>query len=156
MNDYRFSSLTICYQKSILLRCHQKDVIKLCYFNYCVSIAIIYRRQLSVIPAFLQSSELLNKSSEINDVLGDFNLDVLDHELFEQMSNTLSNICLVNSTSAHLNGSLIDQVYVREAFFYISYNKFFRFQYFSDHDAVPLVFQPNYCLFGIFFSSSAT
>ena len=48
MNDYRFSSLAIRYQKSILLQCHQKDddisVIKFCkptYSNDCVSIAIL-------------------------------------------------------------------------------------------------------------------
>ena len=38
MNDYRFSSLAIRYQKSILLQCHQKDdeisVIKLCKPTY--------------------------------------------------------------------------------------------------------------------------
>lgn len=134
MNDYWFSSVAIFYLKSIVLQYHKKDegILHIRNIsNHCVSIAI------------LSSSELLNKSSEINDVLGDFSLDVLDHELFEQMSNALSNICLVNSTSAYWNGSLIDQLYVRKAFLDVSYNKFFRFQYFSDHDAVPVVFQPN-------------
>ena len=54
--------------------------------------------------------------SEINIVLRDFNLDVLDPGLFEQISNTLSKFRLVNSSGTHLNGSLIDQVYVRKAF----------------------------------------
>ena len=123
MSDYRFSSLAICYQKSVLLQCHQKgegiSVIKLCkptYSNDCVSIAILYSRMLSTIPAFFSNLELLNNSSEINIVLRDFNLDALDPGLFEQISNTLSKFCLVNSSSTHLNGSLIDQVYVRRAF----------------------------------------
>lgn len=64
---------------------------------YCISVI----SPITVSIAILSSSDLLNKSSEINDVLGDFSLDVLDHELFEQMSNALSNICLVNSTSAY-------------------------------------------------------
>ena len=100
MSDYRFSSLAIHYQKSVLMQCHQKgegiSVIRLCkptYSNDCVSIAILYRRQLSTIPAFFLNLELLHSSSEINIVLGDFNLDALDPGLFEQISNTLSKFC---------------------------------------------------------------
>ena len=114
MSDYRFSSLAIHYQKSVLLQCHQKgegiSVIKLCkptYSNDCVSIAILYRRQLSTIPAFFLNLELLHSSSEINMVLGDFNLDALDPGLFEQISNTLSKFCLVNSNNTHMAPSLI-------------------------------------------------
>ena len=66
MSDYQFSSLAICYLKSVLLQCHQKGegilVTKLCkltYSNDCVSIAILYRRQLSTIPAFLVECILL-------------------------------------------------------------------------------------------------
>ena len=108
MNDYRLSSLAICYQKSVPLQYPLKgediSVIKLCkptYSNDCVSIAILYRRQLSTIPAFFSNLELLNYSSETNIVLGGFNLDALDPGLFEQMSNTLSKFCLVNSNSTH-------------------------------------------------------
>ena len=56
----------------------------------------------------------------MNAVFGDFNLDDLDPELFEQINNTLSNFCLVNFKNTHLNGSLIDEVYVRKAFLDIS------------------------------------
>ena len=94
-------------------------MIKLCkptYSNDCVSIALLYRRRLSTIPAFFSNLELLNNSSKINTVLGDFNLDALDPGLFEQISNNLSKFCLVNSNSTHLNGSFIDQVYVRKVF----------------------------------------
>lgn len=52
LSNYRFSSIAISYQKSILLQCHQKgesiSVVKLCkptYSNGCVSIAILYRWQ---------------------------------------------------------------------------------------------------------------
>ena len=83
MSDYRFSNLAICYQKSVLLQCHKKgegiSVIKLCkprYSNNCVSISILYMRQLLTIPAFFSNLELLNNASEINIVLQDFNLDV--------------------------------------------------------------------------------
>ena len=67
---------------------------------------------------------LLNNFSEINIVLGDFNLDALNPGLFEQISNTLSKLCLENSNSTHLNGSLIYQVYVREVFLDISREMF--------------------------------
>ena len=131
--------------------CHQKgegtSVIKLCkptYSNDCVSIAILYRRQLSTIPAFSSYLELLNDSSEINIVLGDFNLDALDPGLFEQISYTLSKFCLVNSNSTQLNGYFIDQVYLRKAFLDISHVNVSDFSVsFSDHDAVQVVFQPN-------------
>ena len=61
ISDYWFSSLAICYQKSVLLLCHQKgediSVIKLCkrtYSNDCVNIVIRYRKHLSTIPALFQ------------------------------------------------------------------------------------------------------
>ena len=85
-----------------------------------VSIAILHRRQLSTIPTFFSNLELLNNSSEMNVVFGDFNLDALDPGLFEQISNTLPNFCLVNFNSTHLNGSPIDEVYVRKVFLDIS------------------------------------
>ena len=136
MNDHRFSSLAICYQKSVILQCHQKgdgiSVITLCkptYSHDCVSIVILYRRQLSTIPTFFSNLEFLNNSSEINFVLGDFSLDALDPGLFEQISNTLSKFCLVNSNSTHLNGFLIDQVYEGKAFLEYKSCKCFRFQY---------------------------
>ena len=151
MSDYRFSSLAICYQKSVLLQCHQKVegilVIKLCKptnSNDCVSIAILYRRQLSTITAFFSNLERLNNSSEKNIVLGDFNLDGSDPRLFEQVTNTLSKFCLVNSNSTHLNGSLIDKLYVRKLFLDVSHVNISDFSMsFSDHDAVQVVFQPK-------------
>ena len=151
MSDYPLSILAKCYQKSVLLQCHQKgegiSVIKLhkpTYPNECVSIAILFRRQLSTIPAFFSNLDLLNNSSEKNIVIRDFNLDALDPRLFEQISNTLSKFCLVSSNSTHLNGSLIVQVYVRKAFLDVSYVNVIDFSVsFSDHDAVQVVFQPN-------------
>ena len=50
-------------------------------------------------------------------------MDVLDPGLIEQISNTLSKFRLVNPNSTHLNGSLIDQVYVRKAFEMRTYYK---------------------------------
>ena len=96
MSNYCFSSSVICYQKSVLLQCHRNgegiSVIKLCkpiYSNDCVNIVILYRKELSIIPVFFSNLELLNNSTEINIVLGDFNLDALDPGLFEKISNTL-------------------------------------------------------------------
>ena len=151
MSDYPLSILAKCYQKSVLLQCHQKgegiSVIKLhkpTYPNECVSIAILFRRQLSTIPAFFSNLDLLNNSSEKNIVIRDFNLDALDPRLFEKITNTLSKFCLVSSNSTHLNGSLIVQVYVRKAFLDVSYVNVIDFSVsFSDHDAVQVVFQPN-------------
>ena len=87
--DYQFSSLAICYQKSLLLQYDQKgysvSVIKLCkptYSSDCVSIAMFYRRQLSTVSEFFLNLELLNNSSEIIIVLGDFNLHAFDPGLF--------------------------------------------------------------------------
>ena len=124
MNEYRFSSLNIYYQKFTLLQHHPKgegiSIIKLC-------------RQLSTIPLFYSNLELLNNSSEINVGLGDFNLNALDRELLKQMSNTLSNFCLVISNSSRLNDSLIDQVYVRKIFLDTSHINALDFNtYFSD------------------------
>ena len=135
-------------------------MIKLCkptYSNDCVSIAILYRRQLSTIPAFFPNLVLLNNSSEINVVIGDFNLDALGPGLFEKISNTLSKFCLVNSNSTPLNGSFIDQIYVRKAFLDTSHVNVSDFNMsFSDHDDVQVVFWPSECLVRIFFNSCFT
>ena len=82
----------------------------------------------------------------MNNVLGEFNLDGLDSDVFEQITSTLTSFYFVPFNCTHLNGSLIDQVFVRKTFF----NKKKMASpdinvCISDHDAVDMrvEFKPN-------------
>ena len=87
-----------------------------------------------------------NNPLEMNNILGEFNLDGLDSDVFEQITSTLTSFYFVPFNCTHLNGSLIDQVFVRKTFF----NKKKMASpdinvCFSDHDAVDMrvEFKPN-------------
>ena len=52
----------------------------------------------------------------MSNALGEFNLDGLDSGVFEQITNTLTSFCPLQ-LCPHLNGSLIDQVFVGKTIF---------------------------------------
>ena len=80
----------------------------------------------------------------MNFFIGDFNLDAFSHESFIRLilSNILSNFRLLPNKSSHLNGTHIDQVYVRKTMFQKStLNVSIVNIYFSDHDALKVQYQ---------------
>lgn len=70
-------------------------------------VALLYKRQLSCVLIFYSKLELLDNSQEINILWGNFNFDILDSEIFERITSTLSNFYYpVAVNCAHLNRSL--------------------------------------------------
>ena len=80
----------------------------------------------------------------MNFIIRDFNLDAFSHKIFFRLSNILSNFRLLSKKSSHLNGTHIDQAYVRKTIFQEStLNASIVNVYFSDHDALKILQQSN-------------
>ena len=79
--------------------------------------ALLYRKHSSTLWSFYEALTILNDNEDISIILGDFNLDLLDSDLHEQLINTLTNFQLSSNNITHLNSIHIDQIYVRKGFF---------------------------------------
>ena len=65
-------------------------------------VALLYKRQLSCVLIFYSELELLDNSQEINILWGNFNFDILDSEIFERITNTLSNFYYLLLLTVHI------------------------------------------------------
>ena len=100
VNNHCFSSLAICYQGSIKMCDHQKfDGISIAkghkstFSKKIIGIALHYRKSSSTLSSFYEALTILNDKEDISIILSDFNLDVLDSDVHEQLINTLTNYC---------------------------------------------------------------
>ena len=57
---------------------------------------------------------LYNKTFDLN--LGDFNINALDDETFQPLKNILNSYEMVVREPTHLDGGLLDNVYIRKMF----------------------------------------
>ena len=57
---------------------------------------------------------LYNKTFDL--ILGDFNINALDDETFQPLKNILNSYEMVVRESTHLDGGLLDNVYIRKMF----------------------------------------
>ena len=108
------------------------------FFSNPISVGLIYRCQHLQPVMFLDCvRNLVNR--EIDILLGDFNIDALDEMSYNRLKEVLCNYNLQVSEPTHLDGALLDQIYLRNSF---EHNKIVRSMvnniYFSDHDAVKL------------------
>ena len=83
--------------------------------EHVLCVALIYRKHNSALSSFYENLETLNNNS-LNFIIGDFNLDALNEEIYVTLCNILSNFRPVSNTYSHLNGTHIDHIYVRKTF----------------------------------------
>ena len=57
---------------------------------------------------------LYNKTFDL--ILGDFNINALDDETFQPLKNILNSYEMVVREPTHLDGGLLDNVYIRKMF----------------------------------------
>ena len=141
-SKFRFSSLAIAYRISVQIYSHEGSdgifILRFCKpssSEHVLCMALIYRKHSSVLSSFYENLETLNNNTNLNFIIGDFNLDVLNVEIYVALCNILSNFRLVFNTSSHLNGTHIDRVYVIKTFSEYDLTVSIINVYFSDHDA---------------------
>ena len=77
-----------------------------------------------------------SKWSIVNILQGDFNIDAFDSDASAKLQDILSNYRFVVKERAHLDGALLDHVYLHKLFPSKNVNAVSKNIYFSDHDAV--------------------
>ena len=102
----------------------------------------MYRKHTKRVSLFYENLETLNAREEVDIILGDFNLNTQDPQVFQHISSVLSNFQLLSHNCTHFNGSHIDQVFVAKSFLETNIvNNVVMSTYFADHDAVCVNFQ---------------
>ena len=81
------------------------------------------------------------KSENIHFVMGDFNINSLDHEMRLILDHALCGYELVVNNVTHLNGSIIDHIYIKKILkqqFKVVI-RFVQSMYYSDHEFVKVL-----------------
>ena len=76
-------------------------------------------------------------------MLGEFNINALCTDSCSNLRHMLTNYKLFVSQPTHLDGALLDHVYIADSFSGHKTTVVIRNIYFSDHDAVILHITPN-------------
>ena len=78
----------------------------------------------------------MKKNSDI--LFGDFNINALCTDTYSTLRHMLTNYKLLVSQPTHLDGALLDHVYIADSFSAHKTTVVIKTIYFSDHDAVIL------------------
>ena len=87
----------------------------------------------------------LSKWSIVNILQGDFNIDAFDIDPSVKRHDILSNYRFLVKEPTHLDGALLDHVYLYKLFLSKNVNAFAKGIYFSDYDAAKwqILFREN-------------
>ena len=145
-NRDKYRSIAFGYSSNMILSnssdCGSKSVLALkkpAFLGESVKIGLLYCS-----PNLLPNLFLENLTSWIDEekpdiLLGDFNLDALCYNSYTRLQQRLENYKLLVSEPTHMDGGLLDHVYIAKSF---STDKVsvtvIKNVYFSDHDTVKL------------------
>ena len=110
---------------------------KLSFTDIEIGIGIFYRKKESSLSMFYDDLSALVNSYTIHVLMGDFNLTY--YEKKQLLNQALSDYTMIVSQPTHIDGGLLDHVYVRKDFL----NDFdvtclVKCVFFSDHDALKV------------------
>ena len=113
------------------------NVKKSSFLDKPVKVALLYRPSNSP-SLFLRNmkSWIDEKNSDI--LFGDFNRNALCTDSYSNLWHMLTNYKLLVSQPTHLDGALLDHVYIADSFSARKTTVVIKTIYFSDHDAVIL------------------
>ena len=116
ISSFRYSSLSICYKSTIPVSCHQENdgisffqVFKQTYSGKIISVELMYRKYTESVSLFYEKFETLNAREEVDIILGYFNLNAQDPQVFQDVSSVLSNFQILSHNCTHLDGSHINK-----------------------------------------------
>ena len=87
---------------------------------------------------FLDQLIYFTNARKIDILLGDFNIDAFDSDASAKLHDIVSYYRLVVKEPTHLDGALLDHVYLHKLFPSKNVNAVVKNVYFSGHDAVKL------------------
>ena len=145
----KFQSTAICYNRNAVVEEGYEMFEDVFLFNLLkptlsetriISVCLIYRKHGTSVNEFLRSLSGILDSYNIDLLLGDFNIDLFDDNLKEGLLAALDQYKLVSSSnqSTHIDGGLLDQIYLKKDICFSSVEINLHSIYFSDHDAVKI------------------
>ena len=147
-NLNKFKSITYGYSNQITVLSNEDfDGISIFtlrnqqFSNNPISVALIYRSPNSPLTGFIDCLRyLVGRSIDI--LLGDINIYAFDKLSYARLKEVLCNYNLKVSEPTHLDGALLDHVYLSKSFEYGKYvTPVVSNIYFSDHDAIKAQFR---------------
>ena len=108
------------------------------FYEYPITIALVYRSPNNPIARFLDQLVYFTNARTIDILLRDFNIDAFDGNAYARLDEVLSSYRLMVKEPTHLDGWLLDHVYLLKSFPRMNVNSFVKNKYFSDHDALNL------------------
>ena len=142
----KFSSMAVCI-KSTLTMVNQEYIPSLNALKFVLlqnstqlsrCFLLLYRKNNSNVPQYLEAMAYTLHSFEIDAVLGDFNMNYLSEtqcQSLMSLMDSLGYIQIVTEPTFVSSGSLLDHVYVKQLTIEVLKN-YVAAVYFSDHDAV--------------------
>ena len=134
---FGYSSNIFLCESSIFCSMSLVNVKKSTFLDKPVKVALLYR------PPNSSSLFLRNMKSWIDEknpdiLFGDFNINALCTDSYSNLRHTLTNYKLLVSQPTHLDGVLLDHVYIADSFSGHKTTVVNKKNYFSDHDVVIL------------------
>ena len=145
-NKNKYRSIAFCYSNRVSVLDHENYVISIIAVKsrmnilneHTITIALVYRSPKSPIASFLDQMVYFTDARTTDILQGDFNIDVFDRDAYIRLDEVLSSCRLMVKEPIHLDGGLLDHVYLLKSFPRINVNSIAKNIYFSDHDALKL------------------
>ena len=145
-NEDKYRSTAFCYSNRVSVLDHEDHnvisiiaITKPQFYEYPTTIVLVYLSPNSPIASFLDQLVYFTNARTIYILLGDFNIDAFDGDAYTRLDEVPSNYRLMVKEPTHLDGGLLDHVYLLKSFSRMNVNSFVKNIYFSDHDAVKLL-----------------
>ena len=150
----KFQSTAICYNYNTINNIDSEGLDNVFLFTLvkptfsetrAITVCLIYRKHGVAVSDFLSSLSEIIDFYNIDVLLGDFNLDFFDKMLQENLMGVLHQYDFVSSIndSTHIDGSLLDHVYLKRGVNLTVFEFNVTCVYFSDHDAVKIKIKEN-------------
>ena len=118
-NENKYRSLVFYYSNRVSVLDHEDHnaisiiaITKPQFYEYAITIALVYRPPNSPIASFLDSLVYFTNARTIDILLGDFNIDAFDGDAYTRLDEVLSSYRLIAKEPTHLDGGLLDHVYL--------------------------------------------
>ena len=110
--------------------------------EYGLCIGILYRKQTNSLADFYDYLSILIETWHIDILLGDFNINYFDSEDF--CNRALSDFTMIVTEATHIDGALLDHVYVRKQLLAtVNVVPLVKHVFYSDHDIVKIKLSKN-------------
>ena len=143
-NEDKFCSIVCGIKLPTSIISHEKfpgfSLRKICkqgFLDTEICIGILYRKHNNSVNLFYNDLTVLVNSYNIHILLGDFNIDYFGKH--ETLTGALSDYTMFVTCPTHIDGSLLDHVYVKKQLLYdVDVTSVVKNVFFSDHDAVKI------------------